>query len=256
MEPSLSPFTCHADEVGSAWVSAPTPADTPSRADASPCDATVADWWPLHLHWQGEADPLLPKLVEVDPLLRLLLLGDGFTTRNLATLTQEPIQAHLLDTGPVDLWAQQSTIPKSMQRLTKDLARLGSPLMRRRVWLSGATSQQPLLYATSWWNPDHLAHHLPNPENPIGQNLIQERLETFRELRRLYCGQADPIAQLLGCPGPFWARHYLLLHKGEPLTVIYEVFSPRLSTQGIQRRTAAVTEAATCGSDWALAEMR
>ncbi len=197
-----------------------------------------------------------PREVQIDPLLRLLLLGDGFTTRNLAALVQEPIQAHLLDTGAVDLSAEQRATPKPMQQLARDLARLGSPLLRRRVWLSGATSQQPLLYATSWWNPDHLARHLPNPKKPIGQNLIQEQLETFRELRRLYCGQAEPIAQLLGCPGPFWARHYLLLHKGKPLTVIYEVFSPRLSVQGLQRRTAAVTEAATCGSDWALAEMR
>ncbi|MEN9226657.1 MAG: chorismate pyruvate-lyase family protein [Thermostichus sp. HHBFW_bins_43] len=215
-----------------------------------------ADWWPLQLHWQGEADPVQLRLAQVDPLLRLLLLGDGFTTRNLAALTQEPIQAHLLDTGPVDLLAEQNATPQPMQQLAEDLAQLGSPLMRRRVWLSGAVSQQPLLYATSWWNSEHLLEHLPDPAKPIGQNLIQERLETFRELRSLYCGQAEPIAHLLGHRGPFWARHYLLLHKGEPLTVIYEVFSPRLGAQGIQRRTAAVTEAATCGSDWVLAKMR
>ncbi|MGQ9837881.1 MAG: chorismate pyruvate-lyase family protein [Cyanobacteriota bacterium] len=255
MEPFPSLFTCHADEVGSTCVSIPTPAGTSSGEASPPGQADCADWWPLQLDWQGDADPVQP--LQVNPLLRLLLLGDGFTTRNLAALTQEPIQAHLLDTGLVDLLAEQSSIPKSMQRLSKDLARLGSPLMRRRVWLSGATSQQPLLYATSWWNPDHLLDHLPNPAQPIGQNLIQERLETFRELRSLYCGQAAPIAQLLGCSGPFWARHYLLLHEGEPLTVIYEVFSPRLSAdQGIQRRAAAVTEAATCESDWAMAEMR
>ncbi len=226
MERSPSLFTCHADEVGSAWVPVPTCADTPS-GEASP--TSDADWWPLQLHWQGEADPLQP--LQVDPLLRLLLLGDGFTTRSLATLTQEPIQAHLLDTGPVDLLAEQKTTPKLMQRLAKDLAQLGSPLMRRRVWLCGAISQQPLLYATSWWNPEHFLDHLLDPTKPIGQNLIQERLETFRELRSLYCGQSDPIAHLLGCPGPFWARHYLLLHRGEPLTVIYEVFSPRLAAK-------------------------
>jgi chorismate lyase len=170
-------------------------------------------------------------LVQVDPVLRLLLLGDGLTTRTLAALTQEPIQAHLLDTGRVELLAEQSAAPQSMQRLTKDLARLGSPLLRRRVWLCGATSQQPLLYATSWWNSDHLAQYLPHPDLPIGQNLIQEKLETFREVRRLYYGEAEPIARLLNCPGPFWARHYLLLHRGQPLTVIYEVFSSRLGAK-------------------------
>jgi chorismate lyase len=170
-------------------------------------------------------------LVQVDPVLRLLLLGDGLTTRTLAALTQEPIQAHLLDTGRVELLAEQSAAPQSMQRLTKDLARLGSPLLRRRVWLCGATSQQPLLYATSWWNSDHLAQYLPHPDLPIGQNLIQEKLETFREVRRLYYGEAEPIARLLNCRGPFWARHYLLLHRGQPLTVIYEVFSSRLQAR-------------------------
>jgi chorismate lyase len=170
-------------------------------------------------------------LVQVDPVLRLLLLGDGLTTRTLAALTQEPIQAHLLDTGRVELLAEQSAAPQSMQRLTKDLARLGSPLLRRRVWLCGATSQQPLLYATSWWNSDHLAQCLPHPDLPIGQNLIQEKLETFREVRRLYYGEAEPVARLLNCRGPFWARHYLLLHRGQPLTVIYEVFSSRLQAR-------------------------
>jgi chorismate lyase len=190
-----------------------------------------AEWWPLRLQWQGEADPLQPELLGVDPLLRLLLLGDGLTTRNLATLTLEPIQAHLLDTAQVELLAEQSAVPKSMPQLARDLARLGSPLMRRRVWLGGAASQQPLLYATSWWNSDHLAQYLPHPDLPIGQNLIQEKLETFREVRRLYYGEAEPVARLLNCRGPFWARHYLLLHRGQPLTVIYEVFSSRLQAR-------------------------
>ena len=190
-----------------------------------------AEWWPLRLQWQGEADPLQPELLGVDPLLRLLLLGDGLTTRNLATLTLEPIQAHLLDTAQVELLAEQSAVPKSMPQLARDLARLGSPLMRRRVWLGGAASQQPLLYATSWWNAEHLTQYLPHPDLPIGQNLIQEKLETFREVRRLYYGEAEPIARLLNCPGPFWARHYLLLHRGQPLTVIYEVFSSRLQAR-------------------------
>ncbi|PIK85152.1 hypothetical protein SYN63AY4M2_00950 [Synechococcus sp. 63AY4M2] len=221
MELFPSSLTCHGDAAGSPW----------SAALCSNVSSGQGDWWPLQLYWQGEADPLQPELVQVDPVLRLLLLGDGLTTRTLAALTQEPIQAHLLDTGRVELLAEQSAAPQSMQRLTKDLARLGSPLLRRRVWLCGATSQQPLLYATSWWNAEHLAQYLPHPDLPIGQNLIQEKLETFREVRRLYYGEAEPVARLLNCRGPFWARHYLLLHRGQPLTVIYEVFSSRLQAR-------------------------
>ena len=231
MELSPSPLTCHAAASGSPWSAALRSADG-SLGNVS---SGQGDWWPLQLHWQGEPDPVQPELVQVDPVLRLLLLGDGFTTRNLAALIQEPIQAHLLDTGRVDLQAEQGTAPKSMQQLARDLGRLGSPLMRRRVWLCGATSQQPLLYATSWWNSEHLVQYLPHPDRPIGQNLIQEKLETFRELRGLYHGEADPVARLLQCPGPFWARHYLLLHRGQPLTVIYEVFSPRLAARALSR---------------------
>ncbi|MHC5832457.1 MAG: chorismate pyruvate-lyase family protein, partial [Nostoc sp.] len=29
--------------------------------------------------------------------------------------------------------------------------------------------------------------------------------------------------------GPFWGRHYLFWHHGQPLTLIYEVFSPYLT---------------------------
>jgi chorismate lyase len=28
--------------------------------------------------------------------------------------------------------------------------------------------------------------------------------------------------------GPFWGRHYIFWHGGKPMTVVYEVFNPRL----------------------------
>lgn len=31
-----------------------------------------------------------------------------------------------------------------------------------------------------------------------------------------------------GQEGPFWGRSYVFWHDGRPLTIIYEVFSPRL----------------------------
>jgi len=34
---------------------------------------------------------------------------------------------------------------------------------------------------------------------------------------------------MLDSPGPFWGRHYTFWHDGEPLTLIYEAFSNRLT---------------------------
>jgi chorismate lyase len=41
-------------------------------------------------------------------------------------------------------------------------------------------------------------------------------------------GHNADLEALLGCPGPFWGRQYFFWHDEKPLTLIYEVFSPRL----------------------------
>jgi chorismate-pyruvate lyase len=40
--------------------------------------------------------------------------------------------------------------------------------------------------------------------------------------------QAPWLAEGFGCPGPYWSRHYRFFRGGRELTVIREVFSPRL----------------------------
>ena len=39
---------------------------------------------------------------------------------------------------------------------------------------------------------------------------------------------APALERAWGVEGPFWARHYVFWAGGEPLCVIYEVFSPKL----------------------------
>ncbi|KAG2486665.1 hypothetical protein HYH03_014720 [Edaphochlamys debaryana] len=41
--------------------------------------------------------------------------------------------------------------------------------------------------------------------------------------------EGPDLETLLGCPGPFWGRWYIFWSGGKPLTLIYEVFSPRLA---------------------------
>jgi hypothetical protein len=41
-------------------------------------------------------------------------------------------------------------------------------------------------------------------------------------------GHNEQLEQHFGCPGPFWSRQYYFWHGGTPLTLIHEVFSPKL----------------------------
>lgn len=46
---------------------------------------------------------------------------------------------------------------------------------------------------------------------------------------QVYVGHSPRLEELFGVAGPFWGRHYTFWHDGQPLTLIYEVFSPRLT---------------------------
>ena len=48
------------------------------------------------------------------------------------------------------------------------------------------------------------------------------------QVHYVYHGHCPELESLLGCAGPFWGRQYFFWHDGRPLTLIYEVFSPRL----------------------------
>ncbi|EFJ47999.1 hypothetical protein VOLCADRAFT_104962 [Volvox carteri f. nagariensis] len=86
----------------------------------------------------------------------------------------------------------------------------------------------PLVYASSWWNADTVDEYLRDKSKPIWVSLSQGHIELYREVHALFCGCSPPLEQLMGCAGPFWGRHYVFWSGGRPLTLIYEVFSPRL----------------------------
>jgi chorismate lyase len=62
----------------------------------------------------------------------------------------------------------------------------------------------------------------------VWANLSAGRAELFRDILRLQLGHSVQLEKLLGCNGPFWARDYLFVRNGQPLTLIHEVFSNRL----------------------------
>lgn len=148
----------------------------------------------------------------------MLLLGDGSPTRHLQLLTGEPTEVDVIDMSAIGLTSDNAP----------DLIKtVPGPRLRRQVWLRTASGQR-LAYATSWWESSHVDEYLQNRSLPIWASLARLRTELYRDVRGLYYGHSAALEEAFGESGPLWGRHYLFWHHGEPLTLIYEVFSPYL----------------------------
>ena len=73
-----------------------------------------------------------------------------------------------------------------------------------------------------------MAQHLSDPSLPIWVSLNQKYTELYRDLKGVYHGACPGLGEHFQAEGPYWARHYLLWHGGEPITMIYEIYSPNL----------------------------
>ncbi|MGC5197876.1 chorismate lyase [Aphanothece microscopica] len=153
---------------------------------------------------------------------RLLLLGDGSPTRHLESLTGLPVEIELIAMAPQRRADDDGANPPA------EVEELASPLLRRQVWLR--CGDQTLAWAESWWNQALAEEHLQRRDQPIWRSLTAKRAELFREVDGLARVDAPWLADRFGRPGPFWSRHYRFFRGGQPLTVIREVFSPRLET--------------------------
>jgi chorismate lyase len=180
----------------------------------------VCSWYRLTPTWQAEQSDVQSGLPhnQLPPAWQLLLLGDGSPTRHLQLLTGEPTEVDVLDMSEVGMAEDQA--PPEIQEIP-------GPRLRRQVWLRTASGQR-LAYATSWWNAEHVDEYLQNRSLPVWASLARLRTELYRDVRGLYCGRSLELNRAFGEPGLLWGRHYLFWHHGQPLTLIYEVFSPRL----------------------------
>lgn len=173
--------------------------------------------------WQASLPEVLAgrRAHELSGPWRLLLLGDGSPTRHLEVLSGDPVRIELIAMAPedpLDRLATAAAPPECMQ--------LPGPLLRRQVWLCcGSTT---LAWAESWWNREQADLHLRDREQPIWSSLTSDRAELFREVDGLALVNAPWLQERLGGDGPLWSRHYRFFRAGRPLTVIREVFSPRL----------------------------
>jgi chorismate lyase len=180
-----------------------------------------ATWHSLTSIWQGGLEEIQPGLPhrQLAPAWQLLLLGDGSPTRHLQLLTGEPTEVDVIDMSPIGM--DDDNAPASIQVVP-------GPRLRRQVWLRTASGQR-LAYATSWWEASHVDEYLQNRSLPIWASLARLRTELYRDVQGIYYGHSTALEQAFEQKGPFWGRHYLFWHHGQPLTLIYEVFSPYLT---------------------------
>lgn len=178
-------------------------------------------WHRLKPIWQGEGEEIQKGLphTQLAPAWQLLLLGDGSPTRHLQLLTCEPTEVDVID---------MSLIGNISDNAPSLIEAVPGPRLRRQVWLRTASGKR-LGYATSWWEASHVDEFLQNRSLPIWASLARIRTELYRDIRGIYCGYSEALELGFEQAGPFWGRHYLFWHHGQPLTLIYEVFSPYLT---------------------------
>ncbi|KAF5829630.1 hypothetical protein DUNSADRAFT_15714 [Dunaliella salina] len=212
--------------------------------------------------WEGTEDEALRSPTSafrgLPPTWKVLLLSDGSVTRHLQLLTSATTKADCFEM--LDIGSSADALPPEVQSipgpriqrqvLLRPSSSLASPVSDRLAYTSSRKSDaasvdhtgavagpgnsgrppgmQPLVYACSWWNADQAGMYLQDRSQPIWNSLSQGHVELYREVQHVYHGHNAHVEDLLGCPGPLWGRQYFFWHGGKPLTLIYEVFSPKL----------------------------
>jgi chorismate-pyruvate lyase len=125
--------------------------------------------------------PLNPK--DITPFQRILLTTDGMVTEILEAYLWERMKV-------IKLFQDYFTLDHEIPSLEVGK---GSKVMQRKVLLRGGLSQKNHLYAESIIIPDRLDEKirdsLIHTNKPIGLLILENRLETFREI--LDCGKEE-----------------------------------------------------------------
>jgi chorismate lyase len=181
---------------------------------------TPSSWHSLKPIWQGGRDIVQQGLPheQLAPTWQMLLLGDGSPTHLLQLLTGERTEVDVID---MSLTGEQD------DGAPAEINAIAEPRLRRQVWLRTASGQR-LAYAASWWNAGNVDDYLQNRSLPVWRSLSTLHTELYRDVRGLYYGHSPALETAFEEKAPFWGRHYLFWHDRQPLTLIYEVFSPYL----------------------------
>jgi chorismate--pyruvate lyase len=177
-------------------------------------------WHSLSPLWQGGEEVVQRGLPhrQLAPPWQILLLGDGSPTRHLQLLTREKTEVDVIEMSLIG--DEDDGAPIQIQAIPE-------PRLRRQVWLRTASGQR-LAYAASWWDANHVDEYLQNRSLPIWESLSRLHTELYRDVQGIYQGHSRELETAFAQKGPFWGRHYIFWHDRQPLTLIYEVFSPYL----------------------------
>ena len=195
---------------------------------------------------------------KLSPAWRVLLLSDGSVTRHLSVLGGKGFLNDDDDDDDKD-GATSSSLSESNVKVEvtsmkpcardksqpEDVVKIKGPLVQREVYLrydddydgndgepkKNKNPNPPLVYACSWWNANALEKFMKKREETMWSNLRKENVELYREVRRVYLGKNRRLAKAFGCEDldeAIWARHYIFWSGGEPVTVVFEAFSPKI----------------------------
>ncbi|MFQ5634646.1 MAG: chorismate--pyruvate lyase family protein [Gammaproteobacteria bacterium] len=151
---------------------------------------------------------------------RILLTTDGTVTDILEAYLWESMQVVKLDQGHVET-------TKEIPYL--DLGR-GADIMARKILLRGKTSHKNYIYAESIVVPGHLNQAirdgLEKTKKPVGQLMLESRLETFREILVCRRESAQGIGQYFDIQPDdmLISRTYRVFAEGRPMMLITEKF--------------------------------
>ncbi|GAX82068.1 hypothetical protein CEUSTIGMA_g9496.t1 [Chlamydomonas eustigma] len=167
--------------------------------------------------WNGSA--VEAESENLAPVWKTFILSDGSVTRHLQLLTGSKIDVDCLE---------MTNIGHAIEDMPSQASQIEGPRVRRQVLLRSGTDNIPLVYACSWWNASQIDKYLKDKAKPIWASLSEGHIELYREVLEVHHGHSRDMEAMLGMKGPFWGRHYIFWHKQQPLTLIYEVFSPHL----------------------------
>ncbi len=172
----------------------------------------------LDLQQTLKRSPINPK--DLTSFQRILLTTDGMVTEILEAFFWERMKV-------IKLFQDYFTLEHDVPSLE---IKIEGKVMQRKIFLRGRLSQKNHLYGDSIIVPDRLDEKirdgLLNSNKPIGLLILENRLETFREI--LDCGKekAQDLAEYFNIEKDDFLifRTYRVIANHQPIMLITEKF--------------------------------
>ena len=150
------------------------------------------------------------KVKEIIPTeWQLILMSDGSFTQHLNSLTGKIINLNIVNNFVYKHYNVKHIV--------------------REVWLKDHEYNK-LTFAKSIW-PLCTYKTLYTSilrSKPIGQSLIESKIDMYKDIHEIYYGYCKYLAQTLKITEPTWGRKYTIYSQNKPLATIHEIFSPRI----------------------------